>query len=244
MEPKIREYLESMEGTIKHLKSMVTTSKIKQVQASNYVELRLRDRDVEKDGAEKALFPVQCLPAFHTKHFTGREEGIDSIHERLGSTEVNRLQTYLIYGRRGIGKTQVALEYSRRCKESYDSIFWNHPSMASEGLSWVSPGPAARLGLELAEGVRSSGNASQKALSETLNKDLPIGIKGKRLDASADTGSDECCMPKDVADHLGLQVRCGPSDIKVLEIGDGRKIKSIGRATVGCSFWNEPGRKL
>ena len=77
---------------------------------------------------------------------------------------------------------------------------------------------------ELVRGVRSSGNANQKALSETLNKDLPIDIKGKRFDASADTGSDECCMPKDVAGHLGLQLRCGSGDIKVFEIGDGRKI--------------------
>jgi Helix-loop-helix DNA-binding domain len=80
--------------------------------------------------------------------------------------------------------------------------------------------------------------------SQTLNKDLPICIKGKKLDASADTGSDECCMPKDVADHFGLKVRCSPRDIEEFEIGDGRKIKSIGRTTVDCSFWNEPGKNL
>jgi hypothetical protein len=124
MEPKIKEYLESMESTIRHLKSMGTMSKINQVQASNYVELGLRDRDAERDGAEKALFPVQCLPAFHTKFFTGRNKEIDSIHGRLASTEVHKLQSYLIYGRRGIGKTQIALEYSRRYGESYDAIFW------------------------------------------------------------------------------------------------------------------------
>lgn len=80
--------------------------------------------------------------------------------------------------------------------------------------------------------------------SQTLNKDLPIGIKGKKLNASADTGSDECGMPKDIADLLDLKVRCAPSDIKEFEIGNGRKIKSIGRTTVDCSFWNEPGKKL
>jgi hypothetical protein len=78
----------------------------------------------------------------------------------------------------------------------------------------------------------------------TLNKNLPIGIKGKKLNASADTGSDECGMPKDIADQLGLKVRCASSDIKEFEIGNGRKIKSIGRTTVDCSFWNEPGKKL
>lgn len=124
MEPKIKEYLDNMESTIKHLQSMGTTSKISQAQALTYVGLGLRDRDVEKDGAEKALFPLQSLPAFHTKYFTGRDKEIDSIHERLGSTEVDRLQSYLIYGRRGIGKTQIALEYSRRYRENYDAIFW------------------------------------------------------------------------------------------------------------------------
>jgi hypothetical protein len=79
---------------------------------------------------------------------------------------------------------------------------------------------------------------------QTLNKDLPISIKGQMLNASADTGSDECGMPKDVADHLGLKVRCASSDIKEFEIGNGRKIKSIGRTTVNCSFWNEPSKKL
>jgi hypothetical protein len=77
-----------------------------------------------------------------------------------------------------------------------------------------------------------------------LNKDLPINIKGRKLDASPDTGSDECCMPKDVADKLGLKVRCDPSDIKSFEKGDGKIFKSIGRTTVDCSFWKEPGRKM
>jgi hypothetical protein len=79
---------------------------------------------------------------------------------------------------------------------------------------------------------------------QVLNKDLPINIKGKKLDASPDTGSDECCMPKDVADKLGLKVRCDPGDIKSFEKGDGRILKSIGRTTIDCSFWKEPGRKI
>jgi hypothetical protein len=79
---------------------------------------------------------------------------------------------------------------------------------------------------------------------QALNKDLPINIKGKKLDASPDTGSNECCMRKDVADKLGLKVRYEPSDIKSFEKGDGRILKSIGRTTIDCSFWKEPGRKI
>jgi len=91
--------------------------------------------------------------------------------------------------------------------------------------------------------VDSSWNAWQNE-TEFRPKDLPINIKGKKLDASPDTGSDECCMPKDVADKLGLKVCQEPSDIKSFETGDGRILKSIGRTTIDCSFWKEPGRKM
>jgi curved DNA-binding protein CbpA len=91
--------------------------------------------------------------------------------------------------------------------------------------------------------VDSSWNAWQNE-TEFRPKDLPINIKGKKLDASPDTGSDECCMPKDVADKLGLKVCQEPSDIKSFETGDGRILKSIGRTTIDCSFWKEPGRKI
>ena len=56
MEPKVKEYLDSMEKTIKHLKSMATTSKVNQAQESRSVEVGIRDRGVEMDGAEKAIF--------------------------------------------------------------------------------------------------------------------------------------------------------------------------------------------
>jgi hypothetical protein len=122
MMPKIKEYLGSMEDTIKHLQSMGTTSKTNQAQS---VTLGLRDRDVEQDGAEKAVFPVESLPGhFRINFFTGRNKEIENIHDRLRANENNRLQTYLIYGRRGIGKTQIALEYCRRYHKDYDAIFW------------------------------------------------------------------------------------------------------------------------
>ena len=55
---------------------------------------------------------------------SGREKEIDKIHDWLGQTEASRVRSYLIYGRRGIGKTQIALEYARRHKVNYDAIFW------------------------------------------------------------------------------------------------------------------------
>ena len=122
MEPKLKEHLGSIDDTIKHLQSMSATSRANQAQ--NFT-LGLRDREIEQDGAEQAVFPVESLPAhFRVENFTGRDKEIENIHDRLRSNEKARQQTYLIYGRRGIGKTQIALEYCRRYKKDYDAIFW------------------------------------------------------------------------------------------------------------------------
>lgn len=124
MEPKTREYLDSIEETVKHIQSIARMSRVNQAQSSKIVELGLRDRAQEKDGAEKALFPVDNLPRYSREHFIGRDKEIENIRLRLASSEVDKLRNYLIYGRRGIGKTQIALEYCERYSKDYDAIFW------------------------------------------------------------------------------------------------------------------------
>jgi tetratricopeptide (TPR) repeat protein len=125
MNPKIKAYLEAMEGTIKHIRAMSTTRHITQLQESRIGELGVREREIIMDGSEKAIFPVDNLPTHRTPHFTGRIKEIDRIHAWLGVEQNTRLRTFLIYGRRGIGKTQIALEYAARyMRPTYDAIFW------------------------------------------------------------------------------------------------------------------------
>jgi tetratricopeptide (TPR) repeat protein/Cdc6-like AAA superfamily ATPase len=125
MIPKIKGYLEAMEGTVKHIRAMSTTRHITQLQESRIGELGVREREIIMDGSEKAIFPVDNLPTHRTAHFTGRRKEIDRIHAWLGVEQNTRLRTFLIYGRRGIGKTQIALEYAARYKTPmYDAIFW------------------------------------------------------------------------------------------------------------------------
>lgn len=59
--------------------------------------------------------------------FRGRKEILADmyIHLRPHSRRIDaRLQTCLLYGSRGIGKTQIAVEYCYRHKVEYDCIFW------------------------------------------------------------------------------------------------------------------------
>jgi len=60
------------------------------------------------DGKEKPIFPADNLPNnLRTEHFTGREKNIEKIHDCLG-VDSPTLRKFNIYGRRGIGKTQVS----------------------------------------------------------------------------------------------------------------------------------------
>ena len=121
---------------------MNANSREDQLQSKGLIaEMRIRDRILPSDGAEKAIFPLEILPQFHTENFIGRHEDIEKIHNCCAQTETGKIRKYHVYGRRGIGmysptssflpqlrhttgKTQLALEYARRHKESYDAIFW------------------------------------------------------------------------------------------------------------------------
>jgi DNA polymerase III delta prime subunit len=124
MEPKITEYLDSMTDTIRHLDSVGNANTVNRTQAGNYLDLKLRDHGVVKERAGKSVFPVGNLPLFRTEIFTGRNQEIENINKQLSPPEAHKLRTYLIYGRPGVGKTQIALEYARRYREDYDAIFW------------------------------------------------------------------------------------------------------------------------
>ena len=57
--------------------------------------------------------------------FTGREQILERLAERLNAGETMRLaQTQAISGLGGIGKTQTAIEYAYRFREHYHDILW------------------------------------------------------------------------------------------------------------------------
>jgi AAA ATPase domain len=82
-----------------------------------------------KNAYDHTAFPVDNLPNIRTDQFFGREASIERIDKHLGDWADERLRTYLIYGRRGVGKTQIALEYARRYKSKFDAVFWASPQL-------------------------------------------------------------------------------------------------------------------
>ena len=75
---------------------------------------------------EPATFPIQMLPYRKNPRFYGRTSELDKINKALDwkIPGTKPLRTYTIYGRRGVGKTELALEYAYSNPAGFDAIFW------------------------------------------------------------------------------------------------------------------------
>ena len=72
-----------------------------------------------------ALSPHWQIPFQRNPLFTGREEILETLHTRLHAEQVVALtQSYALRGLGGMGKTQIALEYTYRHALEYRAIFW------------------------------------------------------------------------------------------------------------------------
>lgn len=71
-------------------------------------------------------------------HFTGREDEMDSIVRVLKEPATHSdLKSVVLTGSSGVGKTQIALEYAHRHRETYASTFWVDGSSESAAVSSI-----------------------------------------------------------------------------------------------------------
>ena len=133
MKDAVDGYIAEIDKVVTHMRQTSQYSKTNQLaQARLQVSGRLAFRD-QKNPNDFCEFPVDNLPKILTKRFFGRQAQLDQIEKYLGAQEVEALRVYTIFGRRGIGKTQIALEYARLYKQKFDAVFWVCPLI----LIWV-----------------------------------------------------------------------------------------------------------
>ena len=70
--------------------------------------------------------------------------------------------------------------------------------------------------------------------------ELPLNILGSTYAACPDSGSHENIMVEGLAEQLGLNIEDSAEHQKEFRIGNGKIVKSLGRASVKCSFAKEP----
>jgi tetratricopeptide (TPR) repeat protein/transcriptional regulator with XRE-family HTH domain len=64
--------------------------------------------------------PVWCVPLRPNRYFTGRDPFLQRLHEALSTSSVPQA----ISGLAGMGKTQTALAYATRWRDSYRAVLW------------------------------------------------------------------------------------------------------------------------
>ncbi|KAK0125805.1 hypothetical protein ONS95_007437 [Cadophora gregata] len=113
-----------LDQAVKHVNDISTYSQVnRQDQVKN---LALR-HELKPESEEQANFPNSILERKNTE-FYGRREEIDLIKVHLNPEDgMERLRTYMIYGRRGVGKTAIALQFAHENlspRGVFDAIFW------------------------------------------------------------------------------------------------------------------------
>lgn len=121
LEIKINENMSQIDSATKHLNDINSYSKLNQERRLNHLSLRHAPVVYPE---EHATFPLTMIAKTRNENFYGREEELRRLDEFLGEPGLENLRTYTIYGRRGIGKTDIALEYAYRNPSRFDAIFW------------------------------------------------------------------------------------------------------------------------
>ena len=122
LESKINRRLIELDATVKHLNDITSLSKVNQERQVAHLSRR---HATVPEPEEHAKFPVQMLPGGQNENFYGRHIELKAINEYLDWRGSNpALRTYTIYGRRGVGKTEIALQYAYSNPSEFEAIFW------------------------------------------------------------------------------------------------------------------------
>lgn len=120
MEARVNENMAQIDAATRHLNDINAYTKVNLDRQTK--DLSLRHAQI-LHPPEYATFPIAMIPRQKNLNFYGRTEELQKIDNFLahGGTSY---RTYTIYGRRGVGKTDIALEYAHNNPSKFEAIFW------------------------------------------------------------------------------------------------------------------------
>jgi hypothetical protein len=119
MNENINNQLVGMELTIKHVNDITIHSK---VNLDRQVKNMIQRHALVTDSDEPGTFPNIILPFQQNANFYGRKDELERIYKYL-SPKGGSYRTYTIYGRRGVGKTEIALQFAYTTP-GFDAVYW------------------------------------------------------------------------------------------------------------------------
>ncbi|PMD58307.1 uncharacterized protein K444DRAFT_442726 [Hyaloscypha bicolor E] len=120
LENKITGDLTSMDASTKNLNGINSYSKVNLERATKTLNL---SHGPAQYPEEHVTFPIAMITRNKNEKFFGRADELKNINGFLGHKDTN-LRTYTIYGRRGVGKADIALQYAHTNPAGFDAIFW------------------------------------------------------------------------------------------------------------------------
>ena len=88
-------------------------------------------------SAEAEAFPLWNVPYRRNPFFTGREEVLQHLRERLTAGQNAAVsQSQAISGLGGIGKTQIVVEYAYRHRQDYQAVLWARAESSEAVISF------------------------------------------------------------------------------------------------------------
>ena len=140
---KIEPAIAAMGDVVNHLHNIAAFTSLREQRQTQYV--RQKTAGIVQ-MTEYSQFPCVSLPRSRDQKFWGREEILWKIDQHLNQKSSKVLRTFSIYGRRGVGKTYIALEYAFRKEKSFDAIFWIQcETAASLRISYTAMAMALKL---------------------------------------------------------------------------------------------------
>jgi len=93
---------------------------------NNTVNIFQGDKGAEvRSHIQGSSSPIWNIPYQHNPFFTGREELLSQLRNKLTNSNPNDLiRPLAITGLGGVGKTQIAIEYAYRYRREYQNVLW------------------------------------------------------------------------------------------------------------------------
>ncbi|KPM36798.1 hypothetical protein AK830_g9767 [Neonectria ditissima] len=135
---------------------------------------RIEDILLTSNIPMKNLEKLYLVPFQQNPHFRGRSGVLSALHKNLrsapGDKKAPSQTSCLIHGGGGMGKTQLAIEYTYQYRDDYDFILWvtaeTDPDLANGFAAFTK-----RLGINVAEGGSSRASVeAARAWFETTDK--------------------------------------------------------------------------
>jgi hypothetical protein len=117
----INEQISILNTTVRHVGDITSFSKVNMAAKIKNMTIR---HALMPESEEPGTFPNLILPFQQNPRFFGRAEELKRINNYLSPKDDQSLRTYTIYGRRGVGKTEIALQFAYTNQAGFDAIFW------------------------------------------------------------------------------------------------------------------------